>query len=240
MIDRFPAGSPVARWRRKACASGFSYASRTPSRRARSHLSAISASSVRAASASSRAIRVRYGAHRGETLGLLAQLPPRSLRVSSVAPGFEGEGQLGLVAEARARPSAERGERIDAALPIARLIDERIEIDSRFRLTRPRRRAGLRAPPRSMPRPGRNRPRLKLACLPPMNSTTPSRPRLRRAKGMSARGAPLVFARHDDERRGAARGADGLKPSVGECEGLIGRGAGDRFELVPVAPRFGK
>jgi hypothetical protein len=34
--------------------------------------------------------------------------------------------------EARAWLSAENGERIDAALPIARLIEERIEIDARL------------------------------------------------------------------------------------------------------------
>ena len=52
-------------------------------------------------------------------------------------------------------------------------------------------------------------------------------------EGHEREGRARRIARHDDERQGAARGADGLKPGVGECEGLIWRGAGGPLRARP-------
>ena len=156
----------------------------------------------------------------------------RSVRVT---PGREREGKLRLVGETRAWPTAERGDRIPDALPRPRLVEEGEAIHASRRRARrgPQERAERAcAPPAAGAEEAEIEVRILAAGKGRDSERTHAAPGKRQQRGRAAQS----FARHDNERLSAGRRADRRK--LGLREGLVRRGAVDRFQLGPVPMRL--
>ena len=203
MIDRVPGEA----WHRQSAQKGSRCRAfgrdrpALPAARARASLR-MKVSSIRAASASLRAATCGQAPIAASVWAVSRSFFRSLLRVSRVTPGREREGKLRLVGEARAWPTAERGDRIPDALPRSRLVEEGEAIHASRRRARrgPQERAERACAP---PAAGAEEAEIEVGVLAAGELDDTERTATAPNKRQQGQRRAARIARHDDERLSA-------------------------------------